>query len=76
MSIEGRYGYAAAVPHKERQEQSSVLPRKAGGRKRDGDMMDLCINLYHTCAAQTSASSSDLTSGGDPGSGNNDGMMV
>ena len=58
LSIEGRYGYAA-VPHKERQDQSSVLSRKAGGRKRDGDMMGLCINLYHTCAAQTSASSSD-----------------
>ena len=56
LSIEGRYGYAA-VPHKERQDQSSVLSRKAGGRKRDGDMMGLCINLYHTCATQTSASS-------------------
>ena len=38
-------------------------------------MMGLRINHYHTCAAQTSASS-DLTSGGDPGSGNNDVTMV
>lgn len=35
LSIEGRYGYAA-VPHKERQDQSSVLSRKAGGRKEEG----------------------------------------
>ena len=68
LSIEGRYGYAA-VPHKERQDQSSVLSRKAGeGRKME--IWWTSVSIFITLALHKHPP----PPGGDPGSGNNDGL--